>query len=83
MKNIYFKTLEEAFECYGRDNLIAIDNLPQIIFYTKNGCQPKFVFENQNKQGRITAWFSKQETYYIYKKWHDSAPNKRGDPSAK
>ncbi len=69
MKTIDFKTLEEVFECYGRENLIAIDNIRQIIFYTKHGCQPKFVWENEVNPGRITAWFLKNETSFVYKKW--------------
>ena len=74
MKNIQFKSLEDCFECYGRGNLIAIDNLSQIIFYTKKGCQPKFVCENEKKLGKITAWFLKSETNYIYKEWLGSKP---------
>lgn len=69
MKNMSFKTLEECIECYGRENLIAIDNLSQIIFYTKNGCQPRFIYENETKQGKITCWFLKNETLYVYKLW--------------
>lgn len=74
MKVLHFNTLQDAIDCYGRENLVAIDNLSQIIFYTKNGCQPKFVFENEVKPGRITAWFLKNETNYVYKQWMDNAP---------
>lgn len=74
MKNIKFKTLNEAIECYGRENLIAIDTLKQIIFYTQHGCQPKFIFENEVKPGKISAWFLKDETSYVFKKWLDSYP---------
>lgn len=69
MKNMDFKTLDDCIECYGRENLIAIDNLSQIIFYTKNGCQPKFIYENETKHGKITCWFLKIETSYVYKLW--------------
>lgn len=69
MDNINFKTLAEVVECYGRQNLIPIDNLQQIIFYTAYGCQPKFVCENETKQGKISAWFLKDETNFIYKRW--------------
>ncbi len=72
MKNIEFNSLNEAIECYGRNNLVAIDCLKQIIFYTAHGCQPKFVFENEVRPGRISAWFLKNETAYVYKKWLDS-----------
>ena len=74
MKSINFENLEEAIACYGRENLIPIDNLKQIIFYTGHGCQPKFVFENELKPGKITAWFLKNETSFIYKKWCENAP---------
>lgn len=76
MKVINFESLDEAIQCYGRKNLIPIDNLKQVIFYTSHGCQPKFVFENELKPGKITAWFLKDETAYVYRKWCDSAPGK-------
>ena len=74
MSTIKFNTLEEAIECYGRGNLVAIDNLKQAIFYTSHGCQPKFVFENETKPGKITFWFLKPETAFVFKKWMENAP---------
>lgn len=69
MNKIRFETLDEVFECYGRENLIPIDYLPQIIFYTSYGCQPKFVCEHENKAGKLTCWFLKSESSFIYKRW--------------
>lgn len=74
-KTIDFESLDEAISCYGRSNLIPIDNLKQIIFYVKNGCQPRFVWEKESESGKITAWFLKQETNFVYKKWLNSKPN--------
>lgn len=76
MKNINFKSLEEVIECYGRDNIIAIDCIKQVIFYTKFGCQPKFICENEVKQGKITCWFLKSETTYVYQRWLENRPSK-------
>ncbi|MCD7810271.1 MAG: hypothetical protein LUG91_00200 [Ruminococcus sp.] len=76
MKTIDFQSLDEVFECYGRGNLIPIDNIQQLIFYTKHGCQPRFVYENELKPGRITGWFLRSETNHVYKKWMDNRPNK-------
>ena len=59
---IKFESLEEAISCYGRENLIPIDNLKQAIFYIKHGCQPRFVWEREGYEGRITFWFLKRET---------------------
>lgn len=76
MRIIDFKTLDEVFECYGRENLIAIDCIKQIIFYTRQGCQPRFVWENEDKPGKITAWFLKYETKFVYNKWMENRPSK-------
>lgn len=75
-KSINFESLEEAIDCYGRENLIPIDNLKQAIFYVKHGCQPRFVWEKENNPGKITFWFLKSETAYIYQKWLDTYPHK-------
>ena len=76
MKNINFKSLEEVIECYGRDNIVAIDCIRQVIFYTKYGCQPKFICENEVKEGKITCWFLKSETAYVYQRWLENRPSK-------
>lgn len=74
---INFESLDEAIDCYGRENLIPIDNLKQAIFYIKQGCQPRFVWEKENTPGKITFWFLKSETAYIYQKWLDTYPHKQ------
>lgn len=74
MRSIQFTTLDEAINCYGRENLIAIDCIKQIIFYTVHGCQPKFVWEKENTPGKLTAWFLKSETNYVYRKWMENKP---------
>ena len=82
MKKMQFSSLEQCFECYGRENLVAIENLPQILRYVKLGCQPKFVYENENKPGRITCWFLKSETAFAYKLWQESNPKKNKENNA-
>ena len=79
MNRLKFESLNEAIDCYGRENLIAIDNIKQIIFYTSYGRQPKFIYENEVKPGRISAWFLKDETNWVYKKWLNNKPNQSGD----
>lgn len=74
MKNLTFTSLEEAIDCYNRENLIPIDNIKQIIFYTKHGAHPKIILENELRPGRLTAWFLKSETDFIYRKWMKSKP---------
>lgn len=79
MRGNYFTTLDEYIECYGRGNVVAIDNIRQIIFYTSRGCQPGYVCEHEQKPGKLTAWFLKSETNYVYKKWMESASNNKGE----
>ena len=69
MKKINFESLSDVIECYGRENLVAIDCIKQIIFYTEHGCQPKFICENELKPGKLTCWYLKDETNYVYNKW--------------
>lgn len=69
MSKISFESLDDVFSCYGRGNLVAIDYLPQILFYTRKGCQPVFVYESEVKPGKLSAWFLKAETSFVYKKW--------------
>lgn len=73
MKRIKFASLDEAVECYGKENLVAIDCLKQQIFYVTHGVQPKFVWEKEGSPGKITFWFLKSDTDWVYKKWrgHD------------
>lgn len=74
MKTIHFDSLAEAIECYGRENLVAIDCIKQIIFYTTHGCQPKFIWEKETEPGKLTCWYLKSETNYVYRKWCDNKP---------
>ena len=83
MKNINFKNLEEAVSCYGKENLVAIDNLKQLIFYLTHGCQPRFVWESEKEDGHITGWFLKSETKWVYDRWMDTAPPKGGEADGK
>jgi len=74
MKTIDFESLEEAFECYGRENLVPIDFIKQQIFYAKHGCQPKFIWEKEGEPGKLTCWYLKSETNFVYKKWIENRP---------
>ena len=74
MKTIDFESLEEAFECYGRENLVPIDFIKQQIFYAKHGCQPKFIWEKEGEPGKLTCWYLKSKTNFVYKKWIENRP---------
>lgn len=67
-----FESLDDAIKCYGKNNLVAISFLKQIIFYTKHGVQPCFIWESERNKGKLTCWYLKSETEYINKLWKDS-----------
>lgn len=75
MEKAVYNSTNQVLDEYGREHLIAIDNLRQIIFYTRNGYQPLFVFENERKEGRLTAWFDRIDTKAIYQKWIEHTKN--------
>lgn len=70
--------MDEVKECYGRDNIVPIDLIAQIISYAKMGCQPVHICESEkpDKKGRIVCWYLKSETQYAYKKWNENRPEK-------
>jgi hypothetical protein len=72
-----FKSLEEVEECYGKENLVPVTNLQQIIFYVKMfGLQPKWTDESKENKGRIVCYYLKNESNIAFRKWRDNRPVK-------
>ena len=78
MSRIKLETIQDAYECYGQENLVPIDLLKQIIFYTSKGVQPVFTCESEKEErkGQLVCWFLKSETQWVYKKWKENRPQK-------
>lgn len=76
ISSIKLETIQDAYECYGQENLVPIDLLKQIIFYTSRGVQPVFTCESEKegKKGQLVCWFLKSETQWVYKKWKENRP---------
>lgn len=75
----FIKTLQDAFECYGKENLVPISFIKQQIFYVKLGVQPVFMWEKEDEPNKIVAWFLKSETHYAKKQWDETRPPKKGN----
>lgn len=72
-----FTSFEEVHECYGKENLVPITNLQQIIFYvTAFGLQPKWVDESERNKGHIVCYYDKRESNIAFRKWMENKPNK-------
>lgn len=76
ISKLKLETLQDVFDCYGKDNLICLDLLKQIIFYTKLGIQPVFTCESEkeSRKGQLVCWFLKSETQWVYQKWKENRP---------
>ena len=74
ISKLKLETLQDVFNCYGKDNLICLDLLKQIIFYTSKGVQPVFVCESEKeaRKGQLVCWFLKSETQWVYQKWKEN-----------
>lgn len=68
------KTLDEAKECYGEENLIPITFIKQVIFYSKLGVQPVLCWAKEDDDNRIAYWYLKSETQFAKRKWDETKP---------
>jgi hypothetical protein len=68
------KTLDEAKECYGEENLIPITFIKQVIFYAKLGVQPVLCWAKEDDDNRIAYWYLKSETQFAKRKWDETKP---------
>lgn len=71
-----FNSIEEVYECYGKDNIVPITNLRQVIFYTskKYSVQPKWIEESTKTEGHMCFYFHKGETAKCYTAWMENRP---------
>lgn len=76
ISRLKLRTLQDAYDCYGKENLVGIDRLNQALFYIKKGVQPVFTYpsEMEDRQGRATFWFLKTETQWVFRKWQENRP---------
>lgn len=66
----FFRSLEEVYECYGKENILKIVNIRQILFYAKCKCQPKWIDESEY-DNKLVAYYFKPETDICWKRWKE------------
>jgi hypothetical protein len=72
-----FKDLDECANYLGRENLVAISYLPQILFYSKNKLQPVFIGEREGMPDKLVCYYQKSpESAEIKRKWDATKANK-------
>ena len=72
MIRIKFKTLDDVKQVYGESNLIRLCNIRQILFYAKNGVQPKWIDEGFDN--KLIAYYFTPETEMAWKYWKENKP---------
>lgn len=70
----YIKSLDDAFDIYGRDNLVPISFIKQQIFLAKQGCQPRFIWEKEDCKGKLVGWYLKSEFMALKPLWDATKP---------
>ena len=68
--------LEEAFDCYGKENLVPITFLKQVKYYIQRNVQPILVYPKEGDETKLTYWFLKAETQYVKRMWDETKPTK-------
>jgi len=69
---IKFKTFDDVEKVYGKENLIKLCNLKQILFYSKMNVQPKWIAEGY--KGKLIGYYFKPETEMAWKYWKENKP---------
>lgn len=79
ISRLKLETKQDVLDCYGENNLVPIDLIKQIIFYTSKGVQPVFTCESEKegREGQLVCWFLKSETQWVYQKWKENRPTSR------
>lgn len=70
MKKQVFDSLDEVYEAFGKDGVIPITFMPQIIFYLSNyNIQPVWTTPSETNKGQVAFYFIKAETKKPYEAW--------------
>ena len=70
---IKFKTFDDVIKVYGKDNIVTLVNIKQIVQYAKMECQPVFIDEGYD--GKLVAYYYRPETKMAWEYWRKHAVN--------
>lgn len=66
------KTFEDVVKVYGKENLVKVVNIRQIVTYAKMKCQPVWIDEGY--EGKLVAFFYKPESSLAWEYWKSNKP---------
>ena len=77
MRKRVFDNLDEIKEAFGKDGIIPITEMKQVIFYiSRYLIQPIWVCPSETKPGKMAYYFVKAETKKPYEEWMKNRPKK-------
>ena len=69
---IKFKSFDDVIKVYGKENIIKLVNIKQIVQYAKMQCQPVWIDEGYN--GKLVAYYYRPETQLAWEYWRTHIP---------
>jgi hypothetical protein len=66
-----FKTPNEVMEHYGRNNIISLVNLQQILTYADWGVQPIFIYRSEFDK-KLVAYYIQSDTDEVWMRWRNN-----------
>lgn len=65
------KTPTELKNTYGKENIISLVNIQQILTYADFGVQPKMIFRSEF-DNKIVAYYLQEDTVEVWKMWRNN-----------
>lgn len=65
------KTPTELKNTYGKENIISLVNIQQILTYADFGVQPKMIFRSEF-DNKIIAYYLQEDTTEVWKMWRNN-----------
>lgn len=76
IKKQVFDSLDEVIEAFGKDQIIPITCMKQVIFYISHFCiQPIWICPSETNKGKMAYYFIKAETKKPYEAWEEARMN--------
>lgn len=80
IKKLPFDSLDEVYEAFGKDGVIAITKMAQIIFYiSRYAIQPVWICPSDTNVGKMAYYFIKPQTKKPYEEWMKSLQEKKNE----
>lgn len=67
------KTPNEVIKHYGKENIVSIVNIAQILFYADENVQPVLIYRSEFDK-KLVAYYLMEDTENAWRKWRRNKP---------